>query len=127
MPRGRRETFDAFSPKIAEKRKRRRQVANSTPPTPPPTVDNYAVNKPRVARSLNIQPVQDKPLHVSPNEGMPAVNSKSGKKLVEKAVTKVQPKKPAINPADAAIKEPVVKKKKTTKKKARGRQKKNEG
>lgn len=94
LPSKKKKIHDILSPKIGEKRKRRKEVAKSQRDNPPvpPTVDNYRKNKPIVARSLNIQPVISKPRKTSPTEGMPAVNSKSGARLVEKAVAKVQSK-----------------------------------
>ncbi len=94
-PQKKKQIFDMFSPKIAKNRRKRREVGKreSKDPQAPPTVNNYTHNKPTVARSLNMQPVAVEKRRVIPKtEGMPAVNGKSGQKLVDKAVTKVRPK-----------------------------------
>ena len=94
IPSKKKKVYDLLSPKIGDKRKMRRDVAKSQRDNPPvpPTVDNYRKNKPVMARSLNIQPVIPERRKTSPTEGMPAVNGKSGARLVEKAVTKVRSK-----------------------------------
>jgi hypothetical protein len=104
-PAKKKATYDAFSPKIAQKRKIRKKIAKEQRENPPepPKVDNYRVNKPRTARSLNVQPVVAEQRKIASTEGMPAVNGKSGPEIVKKAVTKVRPKSPTPNVKDAAL------------------------
>lgn len=106
-PERKKKVYDMLSPRIAQNRKHRRKVANEEAkkgPQAPPKVDNYRVNHPRVARSLNIQPA---PVHEKRNipktEGMVAVNGKSGEEIQKKAVTKVRPKKKKLDVKDAVI------------------------
>jgi hypothetical protein len=132
MTSKKRRTYDAMSPKIAEKRRAKAAAAEQEARTPA-TIDNYRVNNPKMARSLNIQPVQPQKRSLAKTEGMPAVNGKSGEEVVKKAVKPVGSKVLEVNPADAAIKSKNVKGKRqqdantTRKKTTRGRTRKGEG
>lgn len=110
----RKKTYDMMSPKIAEKRKARDE-ARRLETVAPATIDNYRVNNPKMARSLNVQPVIQKKRELAKTEGMPAINGKSGEEIVKKAVKPVGSKVEEVNAADAAIKLSNVKKKKETK------------
>jgi hypothetical protein len=107
----RKKTYDLMSPKIKDKR-RAKAEAGPLGAIAPATIDNYRVNNPRMARSLNIQPVIQEKRQLADTEGMPAVNGKSGKELVQKAVKPVGSRVEEVNAADAAIKPGTVKKKK---------------
>ncbi len=104
-PSKRKAIHDLLSPKIAERRKRKKaaEAARVKNPPIPPTVNNYHKNKPFMARSLNVQPTTPVKLKINPTIGMPAVNGKSGEEVVKKAVHKVRPKKPIVDPRDAAL------------------------
>ena len=80
MPKGK-AIYDDFSKNFASRRRekderRKKELDEEGNPKPPPSVCNNKVNKPRVARSLNIQPV---PIvskrNTSPNEGKSIVNA----------------------------------------------------
>lgn len=111
-PQQKKKVYDMLSPRIAKNRAHRRKVGKEEAkgPQTPPTVDNYRMNKPLVARSLNIQPVVQKRRVLAKTEGMPAVNGKSGDEIVKKAVTKVKPKKPTPDISAAAISQKDLKK-----------------
>lgn len=75
-------------------------------PVEPPTVDQFTKNVVARAKSNSIHILELAGVgrrHVSPNEGMPAVNMKSGEEVVRKAVTKVLPKVKEVDPAAGAI------------------------
>lgn len=94
MPQGK-DIYNVLSKKMKDKQRRKGK------PTIPPTINNYAVNKPTFAKSLNKHPKPDeKKRVVSPNEGKPAVNASSD---VERLIHKPSPKK-ILDPALAAIK-----------------------
>lgn len=103
MPKSKKAIHELFSPKIAAKRKRRKEVAEarareaSKPKSSleaPATIDNYKVNKPfvslnKVRRLQAKAPVVQR--KISPTEGKPAVNGKVGdkvKRLIHKPVSK---------------------------------------
>ncbi|MHA2063182.1 MAG: hypothetical protein ACXABY_02255 [Candidatus Thorarchaeota archaeon] len=121
MPKDKKAIHDLFSPRIAEKRKRRHEAAKAAVigkagPPAPEEVDNYKVNKPlygphKIKKKANVPVVQRK---LSPNEGKPTVNAKTGK-AVKALVHKPRPVKPQIDPAIGAIdKAPPTEKKKKT-------------
>lgn len=94
MPKGK-DIYSVLSKKQKDKDKRKGK------PTPPPVVNNFKVNKPTFARSLNQHPQADeKKRVVSPAEGKPTVNAKSDvKKLIHKPGAEE-----GLDPASGAIK-----------------------
>lgn len=119
-PKRKKLIYDMLSPKIAKRRmERKRAASDESVDFTPVTIDNYKVNKPRVARSLNMQPVIDEPRKLSKTEGMPAVNGQSGERIVRKAVTKVKSRQPSVNMKDAVIQQSSLKGQKDVKKKRR--------
>lgn len=124
---------DVFSKKINQKKKKAASVKRKELKNPPipPTVNNYEANNPVVAKSLNQHPA---PVHnkrnIAKTEGMPAVNGKSGEKVVKKAVTRVKSKDIKVDEGDAAIGGKNVKSKTTKnvkKRTSKSRQNKSEG
>jgi len=112
MPKDKKSIHDLFSPRIAEKRKARRldalrrarEAAVKKEDLPgPPTVDNYKVNKPLFGphkiRRLEAPVVRRK---ISPTEGQPTVNAKSGK-AIKKLIHKPRPARPEMDPATGAL------------------------
>lgn len=97
--------YNMLSPRILQKKARRNAVlqAEAGIEILPPTVENAEVNTPVVAHSVNT--VHEVPVHISPNEGMPAVNGQA-EKLDIRPVEGPAPTDPGI----AAI--PLVEKKK---------------
>jgi len=99
--------------KKSDKRKERiqklvdKRMKEGSKPIEPPTVEQFKKNI--VARtksnSLHITELAGAgPRNISPNEGMPAINGKSGPEVVRKAVTKVRPKNKEVDPTSGAIK-----------------------
>ena len=125
MPKDKKAIHDLFSPRIAEKRKRRHEVAmerikaavtGKVGIPAPEEVDNYKVNKPlygphKIKKKANVPVIQRK---LGPNEGKPTVNAKTGK-AVKALIHKPRPVKPQVDPAMGAIDKalPSDKKKKT--------------
>jgi len=113
MPVGRKATHDMFSKKIIQKqRDKHAQVGQliDGKVAAPPTVNNFLVNQPQMARSINApMPVKgarkNTVRNISPMEGLPAVNGQSSEALAKKAVAPFKDKVKKINPADAAIKQ----------------------
>lgn len=113
MARDKKAIHDLLSPKIAEKRRRRHKIAmerareaalKRQDPEGPAEVDNFKVNKPlfgphRIKENKNAPVVERK---ISPNEGAPTVNAKSGKDI-KPLIHKPRPVKPQIDPATGAI------------------------
>ena len=120
MPKSKKDIHNLFSPRIAEKRKRRQDVnrqrvrdvaENKTELEGPATVDNFRNNNPlfgphRIKR-LEAPVIQRK---ISPTEGKPTVNGKSGD-TVKRLVHKPVPKTTEMDPAAGAIQERSKKKK----------------
>jgi len=129
MPRDKKKIHDLLSPKIAAKRRRRnevnqaraRAIASGEEKAPvPASVDNFKINKPLFGphkiRGLVVPVVQRK---ISPTEGKPTVNGKSGKDikpLIHKPVNKNRTPDPTAGVIEA--------KSLDKKKKSRGRPKK---
>jgi hypothetical protein len=91
MPIGKK-IHEVMSKKFKDKKKRTKDAA-AKGPVEPATVDQFRKNKVARSKSLNIHIVDlAGPRQISPNEGMPAINGKSGEEVVKKAVTKVRPK-----------------------------------
>jgi len=113
MPKGKKAVHDLLSPKIAEKRKRRREIAlkkiqdaiaKKEDVDGPEEVDNFKVNKPlfgphKIKKKKNPPVSQRK---IAPNEGKPTVNAKSGKD-VRPFIHKPGVVKPEMDPATGAI------------------------
>ncbi|TFH25875.1 hypothetical protein E4G67_00275 [Candidatus Bathyarchaeota archaeon] len=103
MPVGKK-IYDMMSEKFDGKKKRANTIAKKLGAVEPPTVDQFKKNKVTRAASKNVHTVNlVGPRHVSKNEGMPAVNGKSGPELVKKAVTKIRLKEKRLDPAAGAI------------------------
>lgn len=124
MPIGK-NIYKKLSKKHGKRRERSLEVAkkrlrSGLGPQEPPTVDQYKKNIVVRVKShdVHITELANSKRQVSPNEGMPAVNGKSGQEIVEKAVKKVGTKKTEIDPTAGAIL-PVDKKK--TKKSTSGK------
>jgi hypothetical protein len=96
--------YDVISKKFKAKKEQVEKVATRDGAIEPPTVHQYTKNKVTRASSKNVHIVDlAGPRNISPNEGMPAVNGKSGPEIVKKAVTKVRPKTPNLDPSAGAI------------------------
>ena len=95
MPIGKK-IYEVISKKFKGKKEQIKKAAKNGA-IEPATVHQYTKNKVTRASSKNVH-ITDLagPRNISPNEGMPAINGKSGPKLVKKAVTKVRPKTPNI-------------------------------
>lgn len=124
MPKGK-EIYEDLSKKYAERKEARKKRAESKAkdksgkPRAVPTVSNFDVNKPTMARSLNFPQGEIKRRVISKTEGKPVVNASTD---VKKLIHKPKPayKGPLDNPTAGAIKEDVA----PTTKKPRGRPKK---
>jgi len=84
----------------------KQRMVSGESPVSPPSVDQYKKNiVVRIhSNSLHITELAGaRKRHVSPNEGMPAVNSKSGEEVVKKAVTKIRSKVKKADPTAGAI------------------------
>lgn len=109
MPIGK-DIYDVLSKNYSKRRKnkeelRKKELDKNKRPKAPALVDNFKVGAPRVARSLNIQPIEDvKQRKISPDEGKPVVNANTDvKKFIHppKAMDKHplnQPEAGVINP-----------------------------
>lgn len=97
--------YNMLSPRILEKQARRNAVyrAEAGLETLPPEINNAQVNEPTVAHSINT--IHEVPLHISPNEGLPAVNGQAEKLDIRPAVGLA-----SVDPGVAAI--PLLEKKK---------------
>lgn len=85
-------------------RDRKKRMEKTGPAKEPPTVEQFKKNKVTRTKSRNVHIVDlAGPRAVSPTEGMPAVNGKSGEEVVKKAVTKTKPKATEIDPTAGAI------------------------
>lgn len=131
MPKGK-GIYEDLSKKYAERRAARRKRAESKNrdkdgnPIKPPLINNFKVNKPLNARSLNFPQAPVKRRKISPTEGAPVVNASTD---VKRLIHKPRPAMtgPLDNPAAGVIKEeaspkkrrgrPPKSTKKTTKKK----------
>jgi hypothetical protein len=110
MPIGK-DIYKQMSKKAGERKARiemlvEKRMRSGGKPVEPPTVEQFKKNI--VARtksnSLHITELAGAgPRNISPNEGMPAINGKSGKEVVAKAVTKVRPKTIEVDPTAGAI------------------------
>jgi hypothetical protein len=129
MPIGK-DIYKQMSKKAGERQARINEVVekrmkSGLGPIEPPTVEQYKKNL--VARtksnSLHITELAGAgPRNLSPNEGMPAVNGKSGKEVVAKAVAPVRSKVSTVDPTAGAILPSDTKKsKKSTSRKQRAR------
>ena len=108
-------------------RKQRALDATKNGPVEPPTVDQFRKNKVARASSVNVHIVDlaGGPRQISPNEGMPAVNSKSGPELVKKAVSKVKSADTKAFDGAGAIEQAVKREKKCSSCKKPGHTKRN--
>lgn len=79
MPKSREEIYNMLSPNILKRKKRRSAMAVKVSKEIPPAIDNAIVCDSEIAHSLNIEPVLPEPIHISPNEGKPAVNGQAEK------------------------------------------------
>jgi len=73
----------------------------------PPTVHQFKKNETTLGSSINLHITELAKTGlrlVSPNEGMPAVNGKSGPEVVKKAVAKVKSKVKEVSPTSGVIK-----------------------
>lgn len=112
MPRNKKEIHDLFSPRIAEKRKARKDEAlrrareaalKKEDPPAPAKVDNYKVNKPLFGPHKirgKVAPVVLR--KISPTEGRATVNAKTGK-AVKALIHKPRSRKAQVDPAIGAI------------------------
>lgn len=91
--------------KFGERKKRAQEKSvERKGPEVPQKVHQFTKNKVTRSRSNNVHIVDlAGPRSIAPTEGMPAVNSKSGKELVEKAVHKVKPKQKEVDPSAGVI------------------------
>ena len=111
MPIGK-EIHKQFSKRAGDRRDRVNKLAEERVraglgPIEPPTVEQYKKNIVARAKSSSLHITElanSGPRRVSPNEGMPAINWKSGAEIVKKAVTKVRPKTRPGDPTAGAIK-----------------------
>jgi len=109
MPKGK-DIYEDLSKKYFERRRAREELSRLADvdedgkPIPPAKVDNFRVNKPKMARSLNFQPGVPKRRNISPKEGKPVVNASTDvKKLIHKP--KPVAKTPLDNPTAGVIKD----------------------
>lgn len=109
MPKGK-EIYEDLSKKYAERRAARTKRAESKnrdkdgKPIKPATINNFKVNKPTRARSVNFSPIPPKLRKISKTEGQPVVNASTDvKKLIHKPKPAVT--SPLDNPTAGAIKE----------------------
>ncbi len=109
MPIGK-EIYTQMSKKAGERKKRidkviQKRMKSGAGAVEPATVEQYKKNVVvRVkSNSLHITELAGVGRRISPNEGMPAVNGKSGKEVVKKAVTKIRPRRKEVDPTAGAI------------------------
>jgi len=109
MPKGK-DIYEDLSKKYFERRRAREALSKAADvdedgkPIPPAKIDNFRVNKPKMARSLNFQPGEPKRRKISPTEGKPVVNASTDiKKLIHKP--KAVAKTPLENPTAGVIKD----------------------
>jgi hypothetical protein len=110
MPVGK-NIYNQMSKKIGERKVRQQEMTDERmrsgkPPLEPPTVDQFRKNIVARTKSNSVHILElagAGPRQTSPNEGMPAVNGKSGEEIVEKAVTKIKSKTPEVDPTAGAI------------------------
>lgn len=84
-----------------------KRIRSGDKPPEPPTVKQSDKNITSTTRSNSLhitEMAKTPPRQISPNEGMPAINGKSGEELVKKAVTPVRPKVKPIDPTAGVIK-----------------------
>ena len=125
MPIGKK-IYQQMAKKSGERKARIQETVNKRmrtggKPIEPATVEQFRKNI--VARtksnSLHITELAGAGRrNISPNEGMPAINGKSGPDIVKKAVAKVRPKQKVMDPTAGAIK---LKDKKKNKKSVSGK------
>ncbi len=130
MPKGKK-IYEDLSKKYAERREARmkrlelKAKDKDGNPIKPPTISNFKVNRPLIARSLNFPQGEVKRRMISETEGKPVVNASADVKgLIHKPKPVMQ--SPLDNPTAGAIKEEAApkkrgrpSKKKTTRKKAK--------
>lgn len=113
MPKGK-DIYSSLSKKMKDKQERKKRAI------PPPTINNFAVNKPTYARSLNQHPKpEEKKRVVSPKEGRPVVNTKTDvERFIHKPIKKKENKagEAAIKIEDLEKKKKPGRPRKTTKK-----------
>ena len=109
MPKGK-DIYEDLSKKYAERKEARKKRAElklkdkDGNPVKPATINNFEVNKPLNARSLNFIQGPVKRRKISPTEGKPVVNASTDvKKLIHKPKPVV--KSPLDNPTAGHIKE----------------------
>lgn len=109
MPIGK-EIYKQMSKRSGERKKRLEDIVMKRMTTgklaiEPPTIEQFKKNVVirTKSNSLHILELVGAGRHISPNEGMPAINGKSGPEIVKKAVTKVRPKYKELDPAAGAI------------------------
>ena len=129
MPIGK-DIYTQMSKKSGERKKRiedivSKRMKSGNSPIEPPKISQSKKNLTARTSSNSMHILElagAGPRKISPNEGMPAVNGKSGDELVAKAVTKVLPKIKTMDPTAGAIKPTDTKKKeKSTSRKKSGR------
>ena len=111
MPIGKK-IYNQMSKKAGERKARieslvRKRMSVGNKPIEPPTVEQFKKNMVARTKSNSVHILElagAGPRQISPNEGMPAVNGKSGPELVKKAVTKIRPKQKRLDPTAGAIK-----------------------
>jgi len=119
MPIGK-DIYNVLSKKHGERKARldnivKKRINSGDKPVMPPTVEQFKKN---VVTRTKLNSIHISELagaskrQLSPNEGMPAINGKSGKELVEKAVTKIRPRVTKIDATAGAILPKETKKKK---------------
>jgi len=109
MPKGK-DIYEDLVKGYFNKRKARQELSRQAnvdkdgKPIPPPTIDNFRVNKPMMAKSLNAYPDAVKRRKISTQEGKPVVNASTNvKKLIHKPKLKL--KNPLDNPTAGVIKD----------------------
>jgi len=111
MPVGKK-IYNQISKKAGERKARyekvvEKRINSGDKPPVPPTVKQADKNVTSItsSNSLHItEMAKTPPLQISPNEGMPAVNGKSGAEVVAKAVTPIRSKVKSVDPTAGAIK-----------------------
>ncbi len=110
MPIGK-DIYSQISKKSGERKARiekivKKRMKSGEKPSTPPTVKQVDKNVSSTVKSnsLHITELAKVKRQVSPNEGMPAVNGKSGKELVAKAVSPVRSKVKLPDPTAGVIK-----------------------
>ena len=108
MPIGK-DIYKQLSAKFDQKKKRVKKLQGlhsrqgaPTPPKVPKATRSTVVRA--MSNNIHVANVVGKPRAISPTEGMPAVNGKSGPEIVKKAVRKPKSRIAKVDPTAGAIK-----------------------